>query len=326
MLRGGERPARRFRALLHTFLGVYYALILDGCGVDHIHVHHGYFASWVAMVAARLLHIPFSLTLHGSDLLLHSSYLDIKLKNCEFCVTISKFNRNFILDHYPEVEAAKIQVRRMGVIPPNGVGSVSSTESAPTPLIMLAVGRLHPVKNHAFLLRGCYQLKSRGLNFVCLLAGEGPERSWIEHVIRNLRLEEQVKLLGHLSRYQLDACYANADLVVLTSRSEGIPLVLMEAMARARIVLAPAITGIPELVQHGQTGYLYRPGSLDDFVAKIEEIRNSQSASLRLRLAARQHVLQHFDREKNLAALADLLVSRITTNARIASHENPVLQ
>jgi glycosyltransferase involved in cell wall biosynthesis len=100
----------------------------------------------------------------------------------------------------------------------------------------------------------------------------------------------------------------------------------MEAMAHAKTVLAPDITGIPELVKDGETGFLYRPGSLDDFVAKIEMIRNAQPGMARLRRAARQHVLDHFHREKNLAALADLLVSRIARNMEHDSHENPILQ
>jgi hypothetical protein len=82
LTQGSEPAARRLRALLHTVLGACYALKLQGRGVQHIHVHHGYFASWIAMVAARLLDVDYSLTLHGSDLLLHSAYLDAKLKHC----------------------------------------------------------------------------------------------------------------------------------------------------------------------------------------------------------------------------------------------------
>lgn len=191
---------------------------------------------------------------------------------------------------------------------------------------MLAVGRLHLVKDHAFLFRACHELKKHGADFLCLVAGEGPERPWLEHLIPNLRLEKHVKLLGHLSRQELDAHYESCDVVVLTSRSEGIPLVLMEAMARGKTVLAPAITGIPELVRDGETGFLYRAGSLEDFTAKIETIRNSPAALPRLRHAARQYVLEHFDREKNLAAVADLFVSRITQKVRHNPNENPVLQ
>jgi len=307
MLQGSEPFTRRMRALLHTWLGLYYALLIRGFHPEHLHVHHGYFSSWIAMVAARLLGIDFSMTLHGSDLLLHPAYLDIKLKACNFCVTISEFNRSYILERYPEIQPAKIIVRRMGVepvgnpikVPPRG------------PLTMLSVGRLHPVKDHNFLIRACRMLKDRGLPFVCLIAGDGPERVFIERLIRDLDLRDEICLLGHLSRHQLDIRYADADLFVLTSRSEGVPLVLMEAMVRGIPVLAPAITGIPELVLDGKNGFLYHPGSLEDFVARVELVHQSESVLGPLGRAARQHVLQHFNREKNLAAFCDLILSHI---------------
>lgn len=326
VVQGSEPPARRMRALLHTLLGACYALQLQGRGVEHIHVHHGYFASWIAMVAARLLGIDYSMTLHGSDLLLHGAYLDIKLKHCLFCVTVSEFNRRFVLEHYPDVEPTKVLVQHLGVDSSCASISPEQPERAAQRLTILAVGRLHPVKDHAFLLRACHELKIRGTDFTCLIAGEGLERPWLEHLIRNLGLGAYVRLLGHLSRQQLDAQYQSCDLVVLTSRSEGIPLVLMEAMAHCKTVLAPAITGIPELVKDGETGFLYRAGSLEDFTAKIELIRVSRMTLPGLRQAARQHVLENFDREKNLAAMADLFVSRLTSQVRQNSHENPVLQ
>ena len=325
LVQGNEPIGRRLRALLHTLLGACYALKLQDLGVEHIHVHHGYFASWIAMVAARLLDINYSVTLHGSDLLLHGAYLDTKLKHCSFCLTVSDFNRRFILEHYPDVQPAKILVQRMGVDSSCNPAAARAGPDAGR-LTMLTVGRLHPVKDHAFLLRACHELKNKGADFSCLIAGEGTERPWLEHLIRNLGLEKQVTLLGHLSRLQLDAWYHLCDLVVLTSRSEGIPLVLMEAMARAKTVLAPAITGIPELVKDGKTGFLYRAGSLEDFIAKIEMIHSSRAALDDLRRAARQHVREHFDRDRNLAALADLLISRIRTRERQNSNENSVLQ
>ena len=259
-------------------------------------------------------------------MLLRASYLDIKLKHCKFCVTVSEFNRRFILEHYPGIDAGKIMVRRMGVN--SSCSDEPHLRSGPEPqrLTMLAVGRLHPVKDHAFLLHACYELKARGTDYLCLIAGEGPQRPWLEHLIRNLGLEAQVRLLGHISREDLAACYGLSDLVVLTSRSEGIPLVLMEAMAQGKTVLAPAITGIPELVKDGETGFLYRAGSLEDFIGKIELIRNSQSALPQLRRAARRHVQEHFDRAKNLAAVVDLIVSCITRNEREEPCANSVLQ
>ena len=94
-------------------------------------------------------------------------------------------------------------------------------------------------------------------------------------MIRKGGLEDRVTLLGHLERQQMASLYDRADVVVLTSRSEGLPLVLMEAMARGKIVLAPAITGIPELVVAGKTGFLYDAGSLNGFVTRLLSIRSS---------------------------------------------------
>jgi colanic acid/amylovoran biosynthesis glycosyltransferase len=327
LVQGSEPFARRARALLHTWLGLYYALLIRGSRPEHIHVHHGYFSSWIAMVAARLLGINFSMTLHGSDLLLHPAYLDVKLKECSFCVTISEFNRSYILERYPEIQPAKIIVRRMGVDPANHLIKVPPKG----PLTMLSVGRLHPVKDHDFLVRACRMLKDRGLPFVCLIAGDGPERVSVEGLIRDLNVRDEIRLLGHLSRHQLDIRYAAADLVVLTSRSEGIPLVLMEAMVRGVPVLAPTITGIPELVLDGKNGFLYHPGSLEDFVAKVELVHRSESVLGPLGRAARQHVLQHFNREKNLTAFCDLILSHISppyikSTTEFPSYENSLLQ
>jgi colanic acid/amylovoran biosynthesis glycosyltransferase len=307
---GQESPGRRLRALLHTLLGVYYAALLQPRHVEHIHVHHGYFGSWIAMVAARLLGVGFSLTLHGSDVLLDATFLDLKLQQCSFCVTISEFNRQHILAHYPGAEPGKILVRRMGVdASPNFVITAREPGSV---FSILSVGRLHPVKNHPFLIQACWLMKCRGQRFVCRIAGDGPERKSLEGMIRDFDLHAEVRLLGQLSQDQLAEQYDQADLVVLTSRSEGVPLVLMEAMVRGRPVLAPAITGIPELVVDGQTGFLYHAGSLDGFLNRIAFVMNTQSALGPLLNAAREHVRKHFHREPNLAAVCDLFIPYLT--------------
>jgi len=326
LMRGKEGPDRRVRALLHTWLGACYALLLEGCGVEHIHVHHGYFASWIAMVAARLMGISYSITLHGSDLLLHKTYLDTKLENCSFCVTISEFNRQHILEHFPNIPPDKLIVQHLGIVARCQDSSITPGTPSPASFVMLAVGRLHPVKDHAFLIRACRQLKTKGTKCLCLIAGEGQERMQLEKLIKDLDLQVEVKLLGHLSRRQLDSYYALADVVALTSRSEGIPLVLMEAMARGKVVLAPNITGIPELVLDGKTGFLYRAGALDDFVSRVEMIHDTRSALAFLSSRAKQHVSQCFDRDKNLAAFGDLFLARMSGRAQRDSHENPILQ
>ncbi|HTR67222.1 MAG TPA: glycosyltransferase family 4 protein [Terriglobales bacterium] len=320
-----EPPGRRLRALVHTWLGAHYALMLEGRGVRHIHAHHGYSAAWIAMTAARLLGVSFSMTLHGSDLLLHHAFLGTKLARCKFCLTVSEFNRRHLIEHYPGINAGKIFVSRLGVdaVAPD---LDSEMKSAASPLLMLAVGRLHAVKDHAFLIRGCGELKRRGLRFACLIAGEGPERAALSRLIHDLGLREEVRLLGHLSRQRLEAHYAMCDLVVLTSRSEGLPLVLMEAMAHSRTVLAPGITGIPELITDGKTGFVYQPGSISSFAACVERIAGLQALLAPLRQAARRHVFEHFNRERNLAEFAELFLTQASALEETVPHEDSVLQ
>ena len=323
---GDEPIARRLKTLPHTWLGAYLACQLRGRGIEHIHVHHGYFASWVAMAAARLLGISFSMTLHGSDLLLHEAYLDLKLAQCLFCVTISEFNRRYVLHRYPQIAAAKILVQRMGVDCAPATAEPLFSCQPRSRLNLLAVGRLHPVKDHDFLVRACRLLKDRGGEFCCAIAGDGPERDRLRQLIQELRLEQDVHLLGHVPHEDLGALYQRADLVVLTSQSEGIPLVLMEAMSFAKPVLAPAITGIPELVTDGENGFLYRAGSMSDFVERVEMIRDTYSALGLLCQAARQQVTDNFDRQKNLAAFCNVFLAELGQGEEKKPYEDPLLQ
>jgi colanic acid/amylovoran biosynthesis glycosyltransferase len=331
---GREGGWQRIKALLHTFVGALYAVELIESGVDHIHVHHGYFGSWIAMTAARMLGVPFSITLHGSDLLLHGTYLDVKLGNCAACYTVSEYNRRYIFEKYPQIDSEKVRVSRLGVeiveIPEAPSIPGQREERIPSRLTLVAVGRLHAVKNHAFLLRACSQLKDAGLEFECLIAGDGPERESLQSSIEAAGLEREVTLLGHVPRRQTGSLYDRADVVVLTSRSEGIPLVLMEAMARGRIVLAPAITGIPELVIPGKTGFLYEPGSLDDFVRRLCRIRSLQRSNASaldwIRFGAQVHVRRNFDGKKNLESFAEVFLSQLSPKRESAPHEDLVLQ
>lgn len=335
LFRGRETPQRRLKALLHTWLGACYAILLQGRSVDHIHVHHGYFGSWVGMVAARLLGASFSMTLHGSDLLVHDAYLDAKLSNCLFCVTISEYNRRYILQRFPQIDPRVVMVSRLGVdVCLKRPTEEKRDEPQQRKIKLLAAGRLHAVKNHAFLVRACGRLRDLGLDFECEIAGDGVERRRLECLIRKLRLQDRVRLLGHIARDEMSSIYRSASLFVLTSLSEGIPVVLMEAMASGTIVLAPAITGIPELVVPGKSGFLYKAGDLEDFVQRILSLEvmlsSNRDASAevlnRIRRAARQVLLEDFDHQKNLCHFADRFLQLLAPSDRSTPHEDPILQ
>lgn len=325
-IRGPEPFSKRLRTLIHTWLGACLAAELREEDVGHIHVHHGYFASWSGMVAARLLNTTFSMTLHGSDLLVRADYIESKLKNCEFCVTVSDFNRDYVLERYPQVNPAKISVHRLGV--DLDFWRPHPRLASERRFTILSVGRLHRVKNHEFLILACHSLKQSGLPFKCVIAGEGGQRRRLEELIHELHLEGQVELLGHVPRQELPALHAQADVFVLTSRSEGIPVAAMEAMAMERLVVAPKITGMPELIADKATGFLYRANSMEDFLSTVIAIHDHADSLDHVRRAARRQVARYFDRGRNLAAFAADFLQHLDAVMRMGSqiHEDPVLQ
>ena len=325
----GASPVRRIRALGHTLMGSALAEQLAPLDVEHIHAHHGYFASWMALAAARLLGIGFSFTLHGSDLLQRADLLPAKLRACQFCVTVSEFNRQYILRNYPSTPAEKIIVQRLGVdsVPPwptPAPAAKAEVEAQRRRFCLLAVGRLHRVKDYRFLIQACAALRDQSLDFICWIVGEGPERPALESQIAALGLQGRVHLIGHVPRPELQGYYRYADLVVMSSKSEGIPVVLMEAMAHEKLVLAPAITGIPELVEHQRTGFLYQPGSLPDFVSAVSWIQGHQASLADIQRAAAASIAASYNRQRNLRAFAEQFLARIPQSEGHYAH--PVLQ
>jgi glycosyltransferase involved in cell wall biosynthesis len=143
-------------------------------------------------------------------------------------------------------------------------------------------------------------------------------------MVRALRLQRQVCLLGQVPQPRLFAIYPMADLVVLTSRSEGIPLVLMEAMAHGRLVLAPAITGIPELIQHGKNGFLYESESILDFLDSVRWILDRRFSLEEVRRSAVETISTHYDRQKNIRSFADHFLARLSEPSD--DQEDPLLQ
>jgi glycosyltransferase involved in cell wall biosynthesis len=318
-------PGRRVRSLGHTVMGAALAEQLQPLDVEHIHAHHGYFASWMALAAARLLGISFSFTLHGSDLLQRADLLSAKLRACQFCVTVSDYNRQHILSNYPSTPSDKIIVQRLGVdhvLP--WPASEPTAEEGCQRFCLLAVGRLHRVKDYGFLIEACDVLRDHGVDFLCWIVGEGPERLALERQIVALGLQGCVHLIGQVPRTDLPGYYRYADLVVMTSKSEGIPVVLMEAMAHEKLVLAPAITGIPELVEHQRTGFLYQPGSLRDFVSAVTWIKTHKASLVGIQHAAAASVAASYNRQRNLSAFAEQFIACISQSKGHNAH--PVLQ
>jgi glycosyltransferase involved in cell wall biosynthesis len=180
------------------------------------------------------------------------------------------------------------------------------------------------VKDYAFLIQACAALRDQRLDFLCWIVGEGPERAALERQIIASGLQGRVYLIGHVRHADLPGYYCYADLVVMTSKSEGIPVVLMEAMAHEKLVLAPAITGIPELVEHQRNGFLYESGSLPDFVSAVSWIQANQASLAPIQRAAAASIAASYNRQRNLRAFAEQFLARIQQPD--GDHAHPLLQ
>jgi glycosyltransferase involved in cell wall biosynthesis len=178
--------------------------------------------------------------------------------------------------------------------------------SRPPDLTILNVGRLAPVKGQVILVRATAALRERGYAVRTVLVGEGPARSFIEREVGALGLTDRVTLMGAVGQDEIRAVYAAADAFCLPSFAEGLPVVLMEAMAMALPVVTTPIAGIPELVRHDVEGLLVRPGRVDELAEALRRVAGDRELRARLGAAGQARVTAEYDVRANAAGLGAL--------------------
>lgn len=299
--------------------------------VGHVHAHWATYPATAAYIAARLLRIPYSITAHVYDATLIRSLMREKLRRAAFVVTCNGWSAERLARIAPEAES-KIFLNYHGAsldrFTPNG-----QVSHGPTPEI-LSVGSLYPRKGFPVLLEACRLLRDRGRDFHCTIVGEGPMRPRLEAFVREHRLEDRVRLAGALPHAEVVAQYRVADLFALACMTDylgweeiasdpvlllevgpairfrpitdGIPNVLVEAMAMALPVVSTTVAGIPELVEDGRSGLLVpeqQPAALAD---AIESLLADPDRRRALGQHARTQVLEKFDRAKNIHDLVGI--------------------
>jgi glycosyltransferase involved in cell wall biosynthesis len=276
-------------------------------GVEHVHCHFANHPALAGWLIHRLVGIPYSFTAHGSDLHVDRTMLPTKVEEAAFVVTISGDNRAVIEQTAGPRASGKVQVIHCGVDP----GTFRPAERGGAgPLRIVSVGTLHEVKGQAYLVEACRRLAERGVDFTCRFIGEGPDRDALAARIERHGLADRVELVGRMTSDGVAAELAAADVLVAPSvptrggKREGIPVVLMEAMATGLPVIASRLSGIPELVTDGVDGLLVPPG--DDAALAEALARLAADPDLRRRLgeAGRATVVRDFDVDRNAAALA----------------------
>jgi colanic acid/amylovoran biosynthesis glycosyltransferase len=309
--------ARRGRraTLKHFLRAGYVAPLLRKHGIRHVHAHFASTAGSVALHLHRLTGVPYSLTAHAKDIYrdgLDRDELEVKLTTARFAVTVSDYNRAHLSALAPRSRVVRIynglDLERFS---PNGHGRAR-------PPLVLAVGRLVEKKGFAVLVRACAILRGHGRDFRCAIVGKGPLEHELRGLIESLRLGDRVELRGPLPQEALLRLYPQATVVVAPciigsdGNRDGMPTVLVEAMALGVPVVATNVTGIPELVEDGHTGMLVPPGDPDALAAGIERILEEYDWAEALARAARRRVEQSFHLRQNVGELRALFEEALT--------------
>ena len=279
--------------------------------VKHVHVHFAFGAASVAIFLDALAGIPYSLTIHGSDVLLPRPLVEEKLRRAKFIISNCRFHIKNLHRRFSSLTKQRFHVVRLGVDLHSGPWSrVRPPENDPS-LRILNVARLEAVKAQHVLIAACAKLREEGISFKCRIVGDGPRRKRLDQLIDDFELRGFVELMG--SRYEADVIgfYDWSHVVTLSSSSEGTPVTIIEAMAKARPVVAPNITALPEMVIDGQTGFLFEPGSAEDLADKLARLALHPSSITAMGNKGYLRAQEFFDLETNIHKLAAILDDEI---------------
>jgi glycosyltransferase involved in cell wall biosynthesis len=278
-------------------------------GVQHLHSHFISSPTDVAAWVARLLRMPFSISAHAKDIYLSNPrHLQRKMEAARFTVTCTEFNRQTLTNIAP-----KAVVHRMYHGVDHALFHPARRQLASAVPVIVSVGRLREKKGLDTLIDACAVLRARGQAFVCDIVGYGEEQARLQAQIQRLGLHEQVRLVGKLAREQVIERYACAALYVQPARiaadgdRDGIPNVLLEAMAMGLPVVASRVSGIPELVSHGVNGVLVEPDDAQVLADAVGHLLQRPMACADLGCRARETVTEQFDNDHNLRLLCALL-------------------
>jgi colanic acid/amylovoran biosynthesis glycosyltransferase len=269
--------------------------------LSHVHIHY---CSTVGLIATRIFPITMSVTFHGQAEFVDPAGFQLleKIQASLFCRAISLHGRSQMLKVTDYREWPKIEVTFLGVDPREFTPRPFRAE--PDPFQIVCVGQLAPVKGQHMLVEAIDLLVREGRRVRLRIAGDGPDRAGLEEDIAQRKLGQQVMMEGYLNQDKLRALYAESDALALPSFAEGLPVVLMEAMAMEIPCVATWITGIPEIIAHERNGLLAPPGDAEALAQAIARLMDDAGLRRSLGQQGRVTILEKFDLRKNTEELA----------------------
>jgi glycosyltransferase involved in cell wall biosynthesis len=274
--------------------------------VDHLHAHFGTNSAEVAMLVHALGGPRWSFTIHGPEEFDKAPLLALveKIRRCAFVVAISSFGRSQLYRLVEPSHWAKVNLVRCGLEP-----TFVNTPATPVPEArrLVCVGRLCEQKAQLLIVEAARRLAESGVSFELVLAGDGELREMIEATIACFGLESCVRITGWISGSEVRTEVLAARALVLPSFAEGLPVVIMEAMALCRPVISTYVAGIPELVNNRDNGWLVPAGDVDALVEAIRQCLDTPAAVLdQMGVASRHKVMLLHDVEASARQLAEL--------------------
>ena len=272
---------------------------LRECQITHLHAHFGTNSTTVAMLCRVLGGPPYSFTVHGPEEFDKAAAISLgeKINRAAFVVAISSFGRSQLYRWCDRQHWSKIYIVRCGV--DRSFLSGEFVPIAETPQLV-CVGRLSEQKGHLLLLEAAQQLGKAGVPFKLAFVGDGELRSEIEASIAKHNLQDSIEITGWASSDTVRKYLLESRALVLPSFAEGLPVVIMEALALKRPVVSTYVAGIPELVDPGKCGLLVPAGDADALAMAMRTILQMPVADLEAwgRTGAERVALQHdIDRE-----------------------------
>ncbi|MBX7255446.1 MAG: glycosyltransferase [Candidatus Hydrogenedentes bacterium] len=270
-------------------------------GLTHLHNHLADSSCTVAMLASELGGFTFSFTLHGPGIFFEPDRwrLDAKFARASFVACISHFCRSQAMIWTKPERWDRLKIVHCGVDTRHYTPRTHEGKAKR----LIFVGRLAAVKGVPVLLEAFAALAAMHPELTLTLAGDGPDRAWIESYARERGITDRVTITGYVSQERVRELLAESDVFVMASFAEGVPVVLMEAMTTGLPVVTTHIAGIPELVEDGVSGYLVPPGDSASLTSRVEALLGDPALRNRLGAAGRAKVLAEFDSAKNAQGL-----------------------
>jgi colanic acid/amylovoran biosynthesis glycosyltransferase len=284
---------------------------LRKAGVQHLHAHFGTNSAEVAMLVHALGGPDWSFTVHGPEEFDKPQFigLDEKIRRCSFVVAISSFTRGQLYRWVEHRYWPKVHVVHCGL---ETAYFASPVIAVPPARRLVCVGRLCEQKGQLLLVEAARRLMLQGVDFELVLAGDGELRGTIEAFVAANGLQHRVHIRGWIASEQVRDEILAARALVLPSFAEGVPVVIMEAMALRRPVISTFVAGIPELVQTGEHGWLVPAGDVGALMQAMQICLDAPANVLvRMGQAGYQRAHEFHNVDTETVGLVDLFRSSL---------------